>query len=139
MRHIPETTLWIGNAGDLRTPHAIYTQEIEIIIDLADNEPVPPLPHDLVYCRIPLSDDADNPLWRLDLAVRTAAEGLEGKRRCLVCCSAGMSRSVAIGAAALAEIGSVAFEAALRRIAEAGPCDVSPALVESIQTWLRGD
>ena len=139
MRHIPETSLWIGNAGDLRAPHVLYEVEVEIIIDLADNEPIPSLPRDLVYCRIPLSDDAGNPPWRLDLAVRTVVQGLEANRRCLVCCSAGMSRSVAVGAAALAEVDSVSFEAALKRIAEAGPCDVSPALALSIQNQVRGD
>ena len=46
----------------------------------------------------------------------------------LVCCGAGMSRSPAIVAAALALVERAPFEDCLRRVARHHPSDVSPGL-----------
>jgi len=80
----------------------------------------------LIRCRFPLSDDANNPPWLIRLAVRTVAAMLEAGIPVLVCCSAGMSRSVCLAAAGLASAEKLTIEDELKVVVGAGPADVSP-------------
>lgn len=50
----------------------------------------------------------------------------------LIACSAGMSRSPAIAAAVLSQLEQISIEAALIRIGDCGPCDISPALYHDL-------
>ena len=99
MRRIAGRQLWIGHAGDLRDARAILDAGIAAVVELADSEPHAVLPRDLIRCRFPLSDDGNNPPWLIRLAARSVAELLQAGVPILVCCSAGMSRSVCIAGA----------------------------------------
>jgi hypothetical protein len=136
MRQIPGRGLWLGNAGDLRDIRTVMGAGIAAVVELADSEPFAVLPRELVRCRFPLSDGGDNSLWLLRLAAETVAALLRAGVPVLVCCSAGMSRSlcVAAGGIALAEGRSLADS--LSVIAGSGPADMSPRLLMQVQQSL---
>src|SRR5215475_3555539 len=102
MRQVPGRLLWLGHAGDLRDARAVLAAGIEAVVELADSEQLAVLPRELVRCRFPLSDGGDNPMWLLRLAAETTASLLRARVSVLVCCSAGMSRSVCVAAAGMA-------------------------------------
>lgn len=124
--------LWTGNALKARNIRAILDAGIEAIVDLAIEEPPISATRELICCRIPLSDGAGNSNARIALAVETICKLIESGTPTLVACSAGMSRSPAIAAAALSRLQGVGFAETLTRIAEAGTSDVSPALLADI-------
>ncbi len=126
MRRVAGRQLWIGHAGDLRDARAVLDAGIAAVVELADSEPHAALPRDLIRCRFPLSDDANNPPWLIRLAVRTVAAMLEAGIPVLICCSAGMSRSVCLAAAGLALAEKLTIEDELKVVVGAGPADVSP-------------
>ena len=126
MRRIADRQLWIGHAGDLRDARAILDAGIAAVVELADSEPHAVLPRDLIRCRFPLSDDGNNPPWLIRLAARSVAELLQAGVPILVCCSAGMSRSVCTGSAGLALVEEITFDEALKVVVGGGPADVSP-------------
>ena len=128
--------LWIGHALEARDLSAVLNAGIEAIVDLAlEERPISPT-RDLVYCRIPILDGAGNPPDRILLAIDTICGLVNSDTQTLVACSAGMSRSPAIVAAALSRLNQTTLEDEIRRIAEAGPCDVSPMLLSDIVTVL---
>jgi protein-tyrosine phosphatase len=92
----------------------------------------------LIRCRFPLPDGGDNPPWLLRLAAGSAAALLRTGVPVLVCCSAGMSRSVcaAAGGVALAEGRPLAE--ALSAVVGSGPADVSPGLLVGLRRVLGG-
>src|SRR5688500_1244777 len=102
MRQVASYPLWVGNRGDVRDFRDIFQAGIVALIDLALNEPPVPVPRELVYGRFPLIDGSDNPPWLLRAAVDTTAHLLRSGVSTLVICSAGISRSPAVAAAALA-------------------------------------
>ena len=54
----------------------------------------------------------------------------------LVACSGGMSRSPLIASAVIAEVESIAFDDAIRRVTSSGPCDISPNLYAAVKQLL---
>jgi protein-tyrosine phosphatase len=80
----------------------------------------------LIRCRFPLSDDAENPPWLVRLTIQSVAAILVARVPLLVCCSAGMSRSVCITAAGLALAEKMSIDDALKEVIGTGPADVSP-------------
>jgi hypothetical protein len=136
MRHISSCSLWLGHRGDLCDPRRLISSGIQAVLDLALEEPPVPLPRDLVYCRFPLIDGADNPPWVLRSAVATAAGLLRDKVPTLVCCGAGMSRSPAVAAAALAATGNRSLDESLAVVLESGAGDVSPGLWRDVKTLM---
>ncbi len=136
MRQVPGRQLWLGNAGDLRDARSVLAAGIVAVVELADSEPLASLPRGLVRCRFPLSDGGDNPAWLLRLAAETVAALLRADVPVLVCCSAGMSRSVCVaaGGVALAEKRSLAES--LSAVVGAGPADVAPGLLVQFQQAL---
>jgi|SRR6516162_6558517 hypothetical protein len=139
MRRLGDYRLWLGHAGDLRDPRAIFAADIRAVVDLAINEPPAALPRELIYCRFPLLDGAGNPDWLLRLAVDTVAALLRERTPTLVACSAGMSRSLAIAAAALAVSQGLSPFEALTHVAGIGPADLSPSLWAEVQGVLGQD
>jgi protein-tyrosine phosphatase len=137
MRQISPHLLWLGHAGDGRDAKRILDAGIEAVVQLAADEPVLALPREVIYCRFPLVDAAGNDGKLLDLAVSTLASLIAAKRPTLVCCSAGLSRSPAIAAAALAKALDMEPDACLRTIAELAPTDVQPALWQEIKDRSR--
>lgn len=137
MREVLKNRLWIGNARDARDPAALFAREITAVIDLAANETPANLPREFVYCRIPLIDGAESDASRISLAIRLLLCLLETEHRVLLSCSAGMSRSPAIAAAALSIIERTSPETCLEDIAASGPHDVSPGFWSSVRSVLN--
>lgn len=138
MRQVVGRPLWLGNAGDLRDARGVMAAGVEAIIELADNEQLAVLPRELVRCRFPLSDGGDNPAWLLRLAAESVAVLLRAGVPVLVCCSAGMSRSVCVAAAGTALAEGRPLAEALASVAGSGPADVSPGLLVQFQRALGG-
>ena len=133
MRQVAGRKLWIGNAGDLREPRAIFDQELQAVIELADNEPFATLTRELIRCRFPLSDGGSNASWLLRLACESVAALLRAKVPILVCCSNGMSRSVCVAAGSISLAEGVPLHDALTLVATSGPADVSPEFFDQLR------
>ena len=135
MRRIDGHPLWIGTARDARDMKEVLDTGIEAVVDLAMLcEPVKP-PRELVYLRFPLVDGGGNPPWLICAAALGVEDLARLKVPTLVVCDGGMSRSVAIAAAAMywAYDG---VEKALRQITQGGPADVHPVLWADVKRYL---
>ena len=137
MRSISPYSLWIGNVGDVQRVANLIELGIMAVVDLAANEPVAVLPREFVYCRFPLLDGAGNERWMLRAAIETISELLRDNVPTLVACSAGMSRSPAVAAAAIARFDSRDPNECLMECVEGGPADVSPLLWRDVVEALR--
>ena len=126
MHQIPPHLLWIGHAGDGRDFRQVLETGIQALVQLAAEEPVLALPRDFVYCRFPLIDGPGNDGKLLQLAITTVANLLEKKVPTLVICGAGLSRSPAIAAAALAVVFQQSPNECLKQVAEHFTADVVP-------------
>jgi len=138
MRQVAGRSLWLGNAGDLRDARAVMGAGVEAVVELADSEQLAVLPRELVRLRFPLSDGGDNPAWLLRLAAESVASLLRVGVPVLVCCSAGMSRSVCVAAAGVALAEGRPLAEALASVVGSGPADVSPGLLVQLQQALAG-
>lgn len=136
MRQVAGRALWLGNAGDLRDARAVMAAGVEAVVEVADGDQLAVLPRELVRCRFPLSDGGDNPPWLLRLAAETVAALLRAGVPILVCCSAGMSRSVCVAAGGVALAEGCSLAAALSAVVGSGPADVSPGLLVQLQQAL---
>lgn len=134
IREIHPDCLLIGNAMDARDLRLLYDHRIAAVVDLAVNEPPAQLARDMIYLRIPIHDGDGNPDAIVETAVRCVVTLIESGLRTLVACSAGMSRSPAIAAAALAIVTHTPPDDCLRTIAANAPHDVSPILWSRIKT-----
>ena len=132
MRKLATHKIWLGNALDAANLRGVLDLGIELIVDLAANELPPKITRDLAYCRIPLLDSASNAEWQLRLAIDTVQLALAKNVPTLVSCSAGMSRSPAIAAAAIARHTKQDFRHCLEEVVAGAPHDVSPAFVTDI-------
>jgi hypothetical protein len=137
VRQIPEYQLWLGHAGDLRDAAAILAEGIEVVMEVADSEPLADLPRVLVRLRFPLSDGGSNPAWLLHLAADSLASLIRNNIPTLVCCSMGLSRSVCAAAAGLSIATAREPAEALAWVTNSGPADVSPLLWEQFQNHLK--
>jgi len=136
MRQVLGRALWLGNARDLRDARAVLAAGIAAVVELADSEPFAVLPRELVRCRFPLSDGGDNPPWLLRLAAESVGALLQANVPILVCCSAGMSRSVCVAAGGVALAEGQSLSESLAAVAGSGPADVSPGLLSQLQQSL---
>jgi hypothetical protein len=136
MRQVPGRPLWLGNAGDLRDARAVMATGVQAVVELADSEPFAVLPRELVRCRFPLSDGGDNPHWLIRLAAESVAALLRAGVPVLVCCSAGMSRSVSVAAAGIALAEGRPLADSLLVVVESGPADIAPGLWVQLQESL---
>ncbi len=127
---IPEK-LWIGNAFDARDISGVLDLGIVAIVDLAIEALPIQFPRDVVYCRFPLIDGAGNQPAVLRTAIETIANFIASETPMLVACSAGMSRSPAIVAAAMAMAMTerTTLADALGKLTAGQPHDVSPSLL----------
>ncbi len=132
MRRIADCRLWQGHAGDARNVYALLDREIEAVVDLADSEPPLVLPRQIVYCRYPLVDGAGNPPWLIRVAVQTVATLIRSEVSAFVFCSAGMSRSPVIIAAAIASLRGGSLVDGLRIATDGGRGDVSTSLLQDV-------
>ncbi|WP_417379206.1 dual specificity protein phosphatase family protein [Gimesia sp.] len=137
MREIIPNLLWIGNTRDAHDVKNVHDLGISAVIDLALEEPAVTLTREIIYCRLPLIDGAENQPVVLKTAVKTVARLISEGVPTLVACSAGMSRSPAIVAAALSLVRETDFVTELKRLAEKYPADVAPGLWNSLQELLQ--
>lgn len=137
MRQVAERALWLGNADDLRNPQAILAAGVEAVVELADSEQLATLPRELIRCRFPLSDGGFNPPWLLRLAIESGAAMVRARVPVLICCAAGMSRSVCVAAGAVALADGKPFAESLSSVIASGPADISPVLLRQLQEAMR--
>jgi protein-tyrosine phosphatase len=126
MRQVSPHRLFLGNALDARDLRRLNELEIAAVIDLALEEKPAVLGRELVYCRFPLVDGAGNSPVILRAAVEMVVSLMKSQTLTLVACGAGMSRSPAVAALALARISGQSPEANLAAIVAGQPHDVSP-------------
>jgi protein-tyrosine phosphatase len=133
MVQIPPHSLWIGATGALHDFRALYDNGIRAVVQLAYEESLT-LPHDLIGYRFPLVDGDDNDAEVLALAISTLTHLLEQNFACLVCCQAGLSRSPAIAAAALARLTRHPYQACLDVIGKYHPHAIHPGLRKQVES-----
>lgn len=139
MRRIEPHQLWIGHAGDSSDVARLRATGIRAIVDLAANElPLTDrLSREMVYCRYPLSDGAKNDRWIVRCALRAIVEFLRAEEPTLVFCSAGMSRSPAMVAGAIAILTGKDAAECLQAVVADGPSDVSHAMWDAVVGAVR--
>ncbi|HUR54733.1 MAG TPA: hypothetical protein VMZ71_11420 [Gemmataceae bacterium] len=135
MRRVGEYPLWIGTARDARDIKGVLDAEIEVVVDLAMEEPPIAPTRELVYLRFPLLDGEGNPCWLLRTAVTAVAGLIMARVPTLVACSAGMSRSPSVVAAAIAMAEARPMGAVLATFPR--PLDVSPRLHSELASFLE--
>ncbi|HUE73085.1 MAG TPA: dual specificity protein phosphatase [Pirellulaceae bacterium] len=128
MHEIEPGRLWIGNALEARDLKRVLDLGVEAIVDLAMQELPLPVTRELVYLRIPIVDGGGNDARRLATAIDAVVKLSRCEVPTLVFCSAGMSRSPAIVAAALSLVHNRPPDEVLLEIAARMPHDVSPVL-----------
>jgi hypothetical protein len=136
MRQVAGRALWVGHAGDTYHPRPLLDAGIGAVVELADSEPLTPLPRELVRCRFPLSDGGGNPPWLVRLAVETIAALVRAGTPTFVGCRYGMSRSVCIAAGGLALAEGRPLTETLPAVVGPGPADVSPGMLADVQKAL---
>src|SRR5690242_9420928 len=104
MREVLPDLLWIGNAIEARDIAGVLQRGIEAVVDVAIEEKPIAFPRDILYARVPLNDGEGNRPEFLRMAVELVMQLIAGKCRTLVCCGAGMSRSPAVVAMAVARL-----------------------------------
>jgi hypothetical protein len=133
MKKAGERNLWYGGVGAARDVAKLHEIGIEAVVLLASD--LVDLPaRELTVCRIPLVDGDGNVSWRLRLAVDTVASLVRQHVPTLVCCSNGMSRSLAVVAVSLAEIDGQPADVHLKQLAIGVAADVSPGLWRDLQS-----
>jgi hypothetical protein len=136
LREVIPDKLWIGNAADARNVTDVLGRGIVAIVDLAIEERPIQFPREVVYCRFPLIDGSGNQPAILRTAIETTATFIALGTPTLVACGAGMSRSPAIVAAAMAKTGRITLVDALEKLTAGQPHDVSPSLLAEISRVL---
>lgn len=132
MHEILPNLFWIGNAGDLHKPAQIELAGIKAVIQVALAEQMPTMSRELLFAHFPIMDGAGNSRGVIDAAIEVTVTLLRHSVPTLVCCSAGMSRSPAIAAGALAIWKGIDPKAALSSVTAGRPHDVSPALWDAV-------
>jgi hypothetical protein len=135
MRRVGEYPLWVGNARDARDIGAVLDAGIEAVVDLAVDEPPVRPTRELVYLRFPLVDGGGNPPWLLRAAVAALEPLVRLGVPTLVACGGGMSRSLAVAAAAVSLAGrtrGLSADGVLAMVREGGPADLHPELWHAV-------
>lgn len=127
MRTLLEQKLWTGNSRDARSYSKLYDVGVRAIVDLAAEELPEKIPREFIYCRFPLVDGAANDHPLLRLTVETTSRLIGAGVPTLVCCGAGMSRSLSIAALAVALTRGEAASEVLKAFCAIGAHDVKPA------------
>ena len=139
MNRLQPYPLWIGHIGDARDLSLLYEHGVEVVVQLAIEEPVVATARDLVLLRVPLYDGTGNSAANLRLAVQVVSELIRERRPTLVSCSAGMSRSPVIVAVALARVEHREAVECLEEVRRAVPVDVSPGFWgEVVRVFSKG-
>jgi protein-tyrosine phosphatase len=133
MHQLFPNRLWLGKTPDARDVSVVLAAGITAVVDLGAEEAPIQFPRDIVYCRIPLVDGAGNRPELIRAAVDLTATLIKARVPTLVACGAGMSRSPAIVAAAIAETDGITLEAALEQITAGTAHDLSTSLWNQVK------
>lgn len=136
MHKLEPYSLWLGSVVDAWDLATVHRAEIQSIVDLASNELPIKLTRDLTYCRFPIVDGIGNNRAQLRLAIDTLEALLRAEIPTLVFCSAGMSRSPAVAAAAISRITGQPLVDCLTQITAGHAHDVAPGFICDIQSVL---
>jgi len=136
MREIVPDVLWIGNVFDARNIKAVMDAGFQIVVDLAIEEPPIQLPREVASCRFPLLDGKGNSPGLIMAAIDLIVSCVNTQTKTLVACSGGMSRSLLMASAVVAQVKSIDLDDAIRRVTRAGPCDISPNLYATFRELL---
>ena len=134
IREVHPGRLFIGNVIDARDLRLLFDNRIGAVVDLAVDEPPAQPAREMIYCRVPIHDGEGNPASILATAVQHVVTLINNDIRTLVACSAGLSRSPAIAAAAIAIITGASPDVCLAAIANVAPHDVSPMLWSGVRS-----
>jgi protein-tyrosine phosphatase len=137
MRNIIPNRLWIGSARDARDVRELLDMEIAAIVNLAVEEAAIVYPRDIISLRIPLLDGNGNAREILMIAVESIANLISANIPTFVACSAGMSRSPILVAAALARLREVPLETAFAEVIAEGPHDCCPGLWQDVKSFMN--
>lgn len=131
--------LWLGHSGDVRDLRLIRAQGIEALIDLALPDPPLSIGREVTYCRFPIEDGGGNELWLIRAAIDTTTSLIRSQTPTLIFCSAGLSRSPSIAAAALSVALRIPPSDALKLVTASrgpssarAPADISPGLWQQV-------
>ena len=132
MTQILPYPLWLDHAGGMDAVREYLSAGIRAVVEAEVEVAVSPLPRDLLYCRFPIVDGVGNDPDVLYLAVHTLAALVRMGVPTLVRCGAGVSRSPALAAVALASAFEESPEKCLQRIADERRCDISPGFWKEV-------
>lgn len=138
MRKVKEAALWVGNASDCRNPQVVFDAGVSAVVDLSVMSEPARLPRELISLRFPLADGADNPPWLVCAAVTSVAGLVRLGIPTLVACDGGMSRSLAVAAAAMwfQMPLKTSLDEVLAKVAADGPADVHPRLWADVKRFV---
>ncbi len=136
MRRVHDQLLWIGNVRDVRDMTEATAAGVEIVVDVACDDPAINVSRSLVFCRFPLVDGPGNPDWLLRAALTTIAFFLRENKPIMVACSAGLSRSVSSAAGGLSLATGRKPDSCLDDVKRNGGSSVSPGLWREIKAAL---
>jgi protein-tyrosine phosphatase len=139
MNQITPYPLWIGHAGECRAFEDAFARDIQVVVQLAVEEPPLQPPRELVYFRFPLLDGKGNDPEVLRLAIHCVAALMQQRIPTLVGCGAGMSRSPAILAAALSIIEHTDLRKCLTRLTQLHRTDLSAGFWDDVVASLRAE
>jgi hypothetical protein len=129
MQRVLDSSAWIGNAIEARDAITLIEHGFNAVIDLALDELAAQLPRELIHLRFPIIDGAGNDENLLAATIKTTAMMMQlPGLNIAVCCSAGLSRSPAIVAAAISLVKNQPVAITLTEMASQVRCDISPAL-----------
>ncbi|MBN1908223.1 MAG: dual specificity protein phosphatase family protein [Pirellulales bacterium] len=112
---------------------AVVEAGVAAMVDLATEISPPPVLRSMVYLRFPIHDGDGNRPELLRLAVQTVTALIRDRTPTLVFCAAGMSRSPAVTAHAMALAEGRNPKECLRQIVAGRPHDVSPVLWQALE------
>lgn len=128
MHCLIEQQLWQGNAVEAGDVRAILNLGVQAVVDLAAEEEPIRYPRDILVLRYPIIDGAGNPRWLLESIVSSLHNLLRNEIPTFVYCSAGLSRSPALIAAALARFRNDSMDKVIADVLKVQPLDVSTTL-----------
>ncbi len=139
MHRLGDEPIWTGGVGDLQDQRQLHSVGVEAVVELAADEPPARIGRGFVQLRFPLVDNSGNDAPRLRLCISTVAVLFRERIPTLVTCSAGLSRTPTVVAAAWAIVRGIGCEESLREVAAFCPTYVSTSLWKEVSEVVNGN
>ncbi len=110
MIEIVPSLIWLADGLEVRDLELISKMQIDAVVDLAYEETPISLGKSKLAIRVPLIDGEGNNQQHIRLAITYTAELIRSKTPFVIACSAGISRSPTILAAALSTVENISIE-----------------------------